>query len=209
MPDQTGQGRREGALVIADAVAESGTLSLEDLNRLQKDNAPKKKPGRPKGSKAKQTAQAAAAALKAENEEIEKGLTELLVAPGLAHAAKMLQATGAGREPDPYDEWAAKHYETQAPRLAKEIVRQSEKFPLIRKLLVSGKEGLGVAGFVTAIAAYLYGPAMLAGYVPPVPIAAMILQVDLPPDMLPVESDGPLGTEDSGMDQGNGGAGLF
>lgn len=81
-----------------------------------------------------------------------------------------------------------KHYETQGPRLAKELAKQSEKYPLVRKLLVSGKEGIGIAGLLTAVLAYLYGPAIVTGMLPPVPIAGTILGVELP---APPDDPGP------------------
>lgn len=164
------------------------TLTMDELNRLgsAKDKAPRKAPGRPKGSKNKETTEKLKAEIAKESKEIEEALAEILMAPALPHALRVMSGSGTWE-----DEWLVQHYETQGPRLAKEIAKQSEKFPFIRKLLVSGKEGVGIAGLATAVLAYLYGPAMVAGYVPPVPIAGTMLGVDLPMPPVDPEPDDP------------------
>lgn len=157
------------------APAKDTTLSMDQLNAMSKDKAPRKPPGRPKGSKNKTTTEKLKADIAKETKEIEEALAEVLMAPALPHVMKVMQGQGTWE-----DEWLINHYEKQSPRLAKEIAKQSEKFPLVRKLLLQGKEGIGVAGIATAIAAYLYGPAMMLGYLPPVPLAGRMLSVDLP-----------------------------
>jgi hypothetical protein len=157
------------------APAKDTTLSMDQLNALAGDKPPRKPPGRPKGSKNKATTEKLKADIAKETKEIEEALAEILLAPALPHVMRVMQNEATWE-----DEWLINHYEKQAPRLAKEVAKQSEKFPLVRKLLLQGKEGVGIAGLASAIAAYLYGPAMVLGYLPPVPLAGRMLSVDLP-----------------------------
>lgn len=157
------------------APAKAPTLSMEQLDALGKDKPPRKKAGRPKGSKNKEPSKASAAETAKQTKEIEELLAEILQTPALPHGFRLMKEEG-----DWTDEYLVKHYEAQGPRLAKQLAKNSEKVPFIRNLLVAGKEGAAVGGLVIAIGAYLYGPAMVLGYAPPIPVAGTMLSVDLP-----------------------------
>lgn len=142
---------------------EDGTLEIKDV----KDTPPKKRVGRPPGSKSQSKSVAA------ETKQIEEALTKALTAPSIAFAM-------AG------DDFCAKHFEDQAPVLAKELAKASEKYPQWRKYFLLAPSTSENLTLFVAIFGFVYAP--IAHHVPGVPRLPALETMGIP---VPPENDSP------------------
>lgn len=128
--------------ILDDAPPEKGsdtTASTVQQDSLSGDIPPKKRRGRPPGSKNKTATQ------KSETEKIAKALGMILAMPALP-----AQMVG--------DEWLMGHFNTAGPQLATILAESSERNPVLRAWLLRAMAGESVAVLAIGVIGYIVPP---------------------------------------------------